>query len=394
MNRSLPTNILVVEDDEDFCDNLKDILQDEKYFVKTAGNYQAALDEIYQNHFPVVLLDLKLPGCSGISILKEIKRIHPDTLIIIMTAFASVETAINALKEDAYSYLTKPINMDELLILLKRAFEDADAKQEKENLFRELAEANIKMKQQNEEIIKKNRELELKNDELAAFFYTLSHDLKSSVVTFHGYLDFLKDMDLNPEVRQFVTRLQAASVKMSDHIKGLLKVSRIGNIKEDKELLNPGNISRDIVNEIPPNMKPPNLKIKIADDFPEIHYNKKEMEQILENLINNAMKFTVNSKKPMVEIGWLQSDNPKKYIIFVKDNGIGIASQNHEKIFEIFHQINEIPNPDGTGVGLSIVKRIINNNQGEISVESEKGKGSTFRFSVTKPNKAGNWDEQ
>lgn len=380
----LPKNILVVEDDADFSDNLRDILEEKQFNVRTAGNAEDAIKTVITNQVPVVLLDIKLPGRSGISILQEIKKIKPDTLVVVMTAFASLETAISALKQDAYSYLIKPINMDELLILLNRAFVEAQNKLEKERLFIELAAANKKMEMQNQEIIEKNRELQERNEELAAFFYTLSHDLKSSVVTFHGYLDFLSDMDLNPDVKELIERLRITSIKMSNHIKGLLKIPRSGEIDEDKEYINPGEIAEVIFMETPPNMKPLNLKTIVQPGFPIVYYNRKNMEQILENLIGNALKFIGNNSHPVIEVGFNGDEKGKKYIFFVKDNGIGIETAYQEKIFQIFHQINEIPNPNGTGVGLSIVKRIVNNNNGSIWVESEKGKGSTFFFTVQK----------
>lgn len=384
MTCCLPRNILVVEDDADFSDNLKDILEEKQFNVKTAGNAEDAIKIIITNQIPVVLLDIKLPGRSGISILREIKEIKPETLVVVMTAFASLETAISALKQDAYSYLIKPINMDELLILLNRAFEEAKNKLEKERLFVELAEANKKMEMQNQEIIEKNRELQERNEELAAFFYTLSHDLKSSVVTFHGYLDFLSDMELSPDVKELIERLRITSIKMSNHIKGLLKMPRSGETDEDKEFVNPGEIAEVILMETPPNLKPPNLRTIIQPNFPSVWYNRKNMEQILENLIGNALKFIGNNPEPLIEAGCLDDKEGKKYIIFLKDNGIGIETEYREKIFQIFHQINEIPNPNGTGVGLSIVRRIVTNNHGKIWVESEKGKGSTFFFTVQK----------
>lgn len=384
MDSGLPRNILIVEDDEALCDNLSDILEMENYMIKIVGNADSAFRTIDNNTFPIVLLDLRLPGQSGTTILKRIKKLYPDTQVIIMTAHASVETAINALEQDAFAYLIKPVNIKELIIIINRAFQDADIKMEKELLFQELTVANEKMKVQ-------NRELEEKNDDIASFIYTVSHELKSSLVTFQGYLQFINEMDLDSNLRGFMERLQVTTEKMSSYIKDLLQISRVRNIGQEQEIVKPEVIIREIIEDLPPGIKRQSPDMIVNDNFPEVFYNPRQMKQVFENLITNAIKFIGENTQPRVEVGWYEDKAGNKYVFFVKDNGIGIESAYHGKIFDIFQQLGEIPNPEGTGVGLSIVKRIINRNQEKIWVESNKGKGSTFYFTVKKPTKQGSY---
>ncbi|MCD4785422.1 MAG: response regulator [Candidatus Eremiobacteraeota bacterium] len=383
MNSELSRNILIVEDDEALCDNLSDILEMENYIIKIVGNAEDAYRAIENSTFPVVLLDLRLPGQSGTTILKRIKKLYPDTQVIIMTAHASVETAIDALEQDAFAYLRKPVNIKELIITIGRASQDAIFKMEKELLLQQLTVANEKMKVQ-------NRELEERNDDLASFIYTVSHELKSSLVTFQGYLQFINEMELDSNLRGFMKRLQVTTEKMGSYIKDLLQISRVRNIIQEQKIVKPEEIIREIIEDLPPGIKRKDADIIVDDNFPEVLYNPRQMKQVFENLITNALNFIDNNTKPRVEAGWYEDSIENKYVFFIKDNGIGIEQAYHNKIFDIFQQLGDIPNPEGTGVGLSIVKRIINRDQEKIWVESEKGKGSSFYFTVKKPIKQEN----
>lgn len=181
MDSGLPLNILIVEDDEALCDNLSDILEMENYLIRIAGNADEAFSEMDKNTFPIILLDLRLPGHSGITMLKRIKKLYPETQVIIMTAYASTETAIDALQHDAFAYLIKPVNIKELVIIIDRAFKDADIKKEKEFLFQELNVANEKMRV-------KNRELGMKNEHLIKVL----DDLDNKKSTMSQYVEKLE----------------------------------------------------------------------------------------------------------------------------------------------------------------------------------------------------------
>ncbi|MCE1247398.1 MAG: response regulator [Firmicutes bacterium] len=379
---TISRKILVVEDDIEFCDNLTDILELENYEVTVVHNADDAIREVKEGNYPVVIQDLRLPGEGGTSILKRIKEILPQTQVIIMTAFASIETAIDALERDAYAYLVKPMNMKELIITIDRAFQDVTIKIEKDNLLKELTRASIKMVEQNLEIMKKNRELEIRNDELASLIYAISHDLKSSLVTFHGYLDFLNESDLDAGSKKFVDRLLYTANKMSGQIKDLLQVATDGNISDSGTVINICELVREIVEEISPGIRKKDAKITISEDMPEVFYSRKRLKRVFENLMTNAFKFSYGNENQEVEIGWKSDEKSDKYIFYVRDNGIGIEQAYHEKIFGIFEKLEEIPGIEGSGIGLSVVRRIIQNQNGKIWLESEKGQGSTFYFTV------------
>ncbi|MBW1614725.1 MAG: GHKL domain-containing protein [Deltaproteobacteria bacterium] len=129
-------------------------------------------------------------------------------------------------------------------------------------------------------------------------------------------------------------------------------------------------------------MEEKGTEVSISDDLPIIHCDEDRIYQVFENLIVNAVKFTGDAEKPKIEIR--HKDEGDFYQFYVKDNGIGIDKKYHRKIFEIFYRLNEIEDKEGTGIGLVIVERIIKNHGGEIWVESEKGKGATFCFTLPK----------
>lgn len=229
------------------------------------------------------------------------------------------------------------------------------------------------------------KELEAKNAELERFTYTVSHDLKSPLVTINGYLSFLEkdahagDMDkLNHDVR----RIKEAVEKMQTLLSDLLELSRIGRLIHSSEEVDFTEIAQEALRLVEISLQEKNIKVSIQPNMPKVYVDKKRIVEAMQNLLENAAKFIGNPSAPQVEVG-VQTDNDKN-IFFVKDNGIGIAPQYHERIFRLFEKLNA--DTEGTGIGLALVKRIIETHGGNIWVESDLGKGATFYFTL--PQKA------
>lgn len=225
-------------------------------------------------------------------------------------------------------------------------------------------------------------ELESKNTELEQFNYTVSHDLKSPLVTIKGFLGYLEEdaasgnMD---RLKRDIGRIAIAVDKMNTLLSDLLELSRIGHGMQALDCLPLGDLIQEAVDLTHGQLAARRVVIEYPPDLPSVYVNKRRMVEVLQNLIDNAAKFMGNQPQPKIEIGQ-QGEEDGKPIFFVKDNGIGITTEYHERIFGLFNKLDAVS--EGTGVGLALVKRIIEYHGGRIWVESEAGKGSTFYFTM------------
>jgi len=223
-------------------------------------------------------------------------------------------------------------------------------------------------------------ELEAKNAELERFSYTVSHDLKSPLITIRGFAKLLEeDIAKNnvKSIKRDLDYMKNAAIKMQLLLDGVLSLSRIGRIISTFEKVSFGEIIKDVMNMLSGEIQGSNVRIDIDAKLPEIKCDRLRMQQVMQNLIGNAIKFSMKNKEPVVKIG-TRSEN-KKTVFYIKDNGIGIKPQYKDKVFNIFHKLD--PNTSGTGIGLTYTKRIIEVHGGHIWIESEGvGKGCTVCF--------------
>ncbi len=238
-----------------------------------------------------------------------------------------------------------------------------------------------------QETVRNSEKLKSVNEELESFVYTVSHDLKSPIVAIQGFASiFLQDYAHKMELDaiHYVERIQANANQIEKLIRDLLELSRIGRVVNPFETVDVNQVLAEAQTELIFQIQEKQIEVVIQPDFPKIRADRNRLVQVFTNLISNAVKYIGHPEKPRIEIGWNETDDNS--IFYVKDNGIGIEKEYHEKIFGLFQILN--PDPDktksGTGVGLTIVKRIIKNHGGKIWLESAPGKGSTFYFSIPK----------
>lgn len=239
-----------------------------------------------------------------------------------------------------------------------------------------------------------SEQLKSANEELENFVYTVSHDLKSPIVSVQGYTSILLQdfaSQFNDDAKHFLNRIQFNANQMEKLICDLLELSRIGRVVNPFELIDSHQIVLEAQNDLIYQIQENKIELQIADDLPQISCDRNRILQVFKNLISNAIKYIGHPEEPRIEIGWKNADN--SILFFVKDNGIGIERQYFEKIFGLFQILNpeEEDEKIGTGVGLTIVKRIVENHGGRIWVESQKGEGATFYFTI--PNKNPHQDE-
>jgi len=226
-------------------------------------------------------------------------------------------------------------------------------------------------------------ELQVTNAELDSFAYSVSHDLKSPLVTIQGMAGILLEdhgQQLPGEAVRYLERIQANVQKMEHLILDLLALSRIGRESRTPEALSLAQVLDDVSVELATSMRDRRIQL-VRGELTTIWGIRTRIEQVMCNLLGNAVKYLGDTSDPRIEVGAL--DRGAMVECYVKDNGIGIDPAYHERIFEIFHRLGEIE-AEGTGVGLAIVKKIIQMGGGRVWVESAKGQGATFRFTWPK----------
>ena len=225
-------------------------------------------------------------------------------------------------------------------------------------------------------------ELENKNAELERFTYTVSHDLKSPLVTITGFLSYLDKDARNGNFENFnkdISRIQEAVQKMQGLLRDLLELSRIGRLVNDPIEMSFGEIVNDALAMVEGQITSRNIRIQFVDGGQMVRGDRIRLVEVLQNLIDNAVKFMGSQPKPLVNIG-ATANKENEQVFFIQDNGIGIEAQYCDRIFGLFNKLDS--RSQGSGVGLTIVKRIIEVHGGRIWVESTPGKGSTFYFTL------------
>ncbi|MCH8962359.1 MAG: PAS domain S-box protein [Bacteroidetes bacterium] len=224
--------------------------------------------------------------------------------------------------------------------------------------------------------------LEAKNRELERFTYTVSHDLKSPLITIKGFLGLLsKDARAGniERMEEDIELIGTAADQMHQLLAELLELSRIGRLMNPPTAVSLTDLAREAVEMLAGRIGERGARVEIAEDMPVVEGDRLRLLEVYQNLIDNAIKFMDTQPQPSVEIG--ATVNGEQVRCYVRDNGIGIDPKYHEKIFGLFDQLKA--NQEGTGIGLALVKRIIEVHGGQIWVESEgDGQGSTFWFTL------------
>jgi len=226
-------------------------------------------------------------------------------------------------------------------------------------------------------------QLSAKNAEMESFVYAVSHDLKTPIVTIEGFIGALREDfgdRLSETGEQYLRYMSEAARKMEALINDLLNLSRIGRLTEAQIEFPFRELVREALESLRPLLEARGIEVQVQPNLPVVYGERKRISQVIDNLLNNAVKYIgKDNPSPRIEIG-CQEQNGQP-VFFVRDNGIGIEEKYFDKIFQIFERLPAAKRAgEGTGIGLTIVKRIIEVHDGKIWVASEPGKGTTFFF--------------
>jgi PAS domain S-box-containing protein len=225
-------------------------------------------------------------------------------------------------------------------------------------------------------------ELESKNVELERFTYTVSHDLKSPLFTIRGFLGYIQQDVLSGDIDRLnkdLQRIADATDKMQQLLNDLLELSRIGRLMNEPRRVHFTSLVHEVLELLHGQIHERGVRLAVQENLPDVIGDPQRLLEVLQNLVENAVKFMGEQNEPIIEIGTNGSEDHKP-VFFVRDNGMGIPREQFDRIFGLFNKLD--PQTSGTGIGLALVRRIIEFHGGRIWVESEAGGGSTFFFTL------------
>jgi len=373
-------NILVVEDEVGIRAPLCAILQDTGYKVSGLDKGAKALEMIRNQPFNVVITDIRLPDVDGMEILGLAKEIDPDVAVIVITGYDSLETAVEAVNEGAYTYFVKPANMDEVKTTIINALRQQRLSHENKRLVDDLQRSN-------KLLFEANKQLKKTTETKSAFLASMSHELRTPLNVIIGFSELMIDKvpgEINEEQRQCLNDILSSSKQLLSLINEVLDLSKIESGKVELRLSN--IVLTKVIESLKSTLMPilatrkQSLDIEIEEGLPPVYTDEAKLRQVFLNLLTNAINFTSDGGKLKIEAirdgDWCQ--------VSVIDNGTGIKKEDQERIFEPFTRIDVLPQEkrEGTGLGLAITKQLVDMSGGKIWVESEYGKGSQFTFTV------------
>ena len=237
-----------------------------------------------------------------------------------------------------------------------------------------------------EQLSEEKRNLEKVNLELDSFVYTASHDLRAPLRAISSFASFLEEDNkdqLDENGRDHLLEIRKGIERMTKLIDDLLTLSKISRLQNPYEDIDMNGLVESARKRIEFDLKEKKVKLRIQPNLAVVYCDRIKMEEVFVNLLNNAVKFcSKTGRAPEIGVGCLETED--EYQFYVADNGIGIEPRFHEQIFGLFKRLHTQEEYEGTGAGLSIVKRIVEDHKGRVWVESELGKGAKFIFTIPK----------
>ncbi len=426
------SNFLVVDDNEGNLYMLRSLLEGYGHCVDTAADGIEALARARDTLPDMIISDIMMPRMDGFRLCKEVKTdpgLHKIPFIFYTATFTDDKNVKLGLNLGASRYIIKPMEVEKFIKIVNEVLSDysthrlhvpiAPAKEQQEllrmyeeSISSKLEEKVEELQQTNaqliQEIIKKElaeeerehllKALALKNKELESIMYISSHDLRTPIVNVLGYSGELKEgceqlkavldeAKIEAETRQKILSILnddilmpldficSSTVAIDNLQNGLLKVCRLGRETLDIKTVDMNGLVAKVIENIQYQIDESGARVTVSE-LPPCQADEGKLSQVFMNLLDNAIKYRDPTRPGQINVsGKIKKE---KSVYCIEDNGIGIAPGSQEKVFEIFHQLNPKSPAKGEGLGLTIVHRIVERQDGKVRLESESGKGSRF----------------
>ena len=386
-----PARLLVVDDEESVALTIGAVLQQEGFEVDTASSGGEAAERLREKAYDLVLTDLHMEGGDGLSVLEAVRTYSPLTISIVLTGFASVETAIAALRQDAYDYLVKPCIIDELKYTVRRGLEHRRlmlAEQEaRASLERLNGELERRVEERTLELRRVNDELVAANPAKDSCLATLSHELRTPLTPVLGWVNLLRSTKTHDPamLRQALEAIERNARLQARLVDDLLDISRVvsGKLRLDREPVELSAVVAAAVETVRADAAARDIAVEVqAPDAPVVVQGSPvRLQQIAWNLLSNAVKFTPSGGRVSVNL----TREGAEARVSVVDSGVGIAPDFLPHVFDLFRQADSSTTRQhgGLGLGLAIVRALVELHGGWVRAESEgKGRGARFTFGL------------
>ncbi len=385
--------VLVVEDQDGERRTLCGILEDEGYKAVGVDRGEAAIEETKKRFVNIAIIDIRLPDLSGLDVLKAIREINEDTVGIVTTGYASMETAVEAMNTGAYTYIIKPFNVDAVVATLKRALEQQRLTIENRALLKELKEANKEL--ENTLVELKATQVQLvQAGKMAAIGHLgagIAHELNQPLTGIRGFTQLIKEhINLTESARSYFEKIELATERMAKIIHNIRLFSR-----ESKSIFQETDVNQiidDALMFFRVRFKEHNIEIEenLEHGLPKVIAEPIQLQQVFFNLCSNAFDAMDKIGQGKLTVSTASIENGDFIKIEFRDSGEGIPDDVLPHIFNPFFTTKAIGK--GTGLGLSISHGIILDHYGTIEVESKAGQGTVFKISLPTVNLKPCWE--
>ncbi len=375
-----PPFILVVDDKAKNLQLVGSLLEDQGYDIAFAKSGQRALELVEQDPPDLILLDVMMPGMDGYEVCATLKKNETVAYIpvIFLTAKTETEDIVQAFESGGIDYVTKPFRTGELIARVATQLE--------------LQRARKRLKKANHELLENNKELEILNEKKTEFLGIAAHDLKNPLAAIAGLSGVLNDMvedeadtknQLDQEALEMLQGVEKASRHMFSIVNNLLNTEALesGHVKLDKEKCDLQKIVSEVVKLCRGQVATKNIELIVeSTGDTTVIGDQGRLREVVDNLISNAVKFSPGGKRVWVNL----SGGIESIRCAIKDEGPGLKPDEMSKLFGKFQKLSARPTggETSTGLGLSIVKQLIDLHNGRIWAESVHGQGATFSFEL------------
>lgn len=377
-------NILVVDDEVGMREGCRRALASQGFQVSTAENGAEGLHKLREKPYALVLLDAMMPGMSGLELLEAIHEYNPDIICIVITGYATVDLAAQAMKQGAYDFLPKPFTLDELSAVVNRGLEETQ---------RRAAGREQREREEEAHQWERARAEAAKLDAIESrFMLVIAHELRNPAGVIKNYLQFMRSSYADAsEIDECLEKLDQRADQLLAMLDDILELAylkqKAGPSKLD--LVPAADVLEEVAGQFQPAAKAKGLQLIVQlQARPAVLANRNHLHSLWTKLIENAIRYTPEGRVTVSldeQGGWL--------VATVADTGIGISDEDLRCVFQEFYRsesAKEISDP-GTGLGLSIVDQIVRLYNGAIQVDSTPGQGTTFtiRLPLASPSAEG-----